>query len=680
MNSHINQTMIEGLLSVGLGRKPEVHWEPISNRVEPVLNALSDRRIALPQLQGGETENRLLSRTGLGLLATNVAAIPNFDSAWPEQEGMQRLATVAMELGAVGAKVVTNFFFCERYIQSFVEELEMRMLVSMAEQAPESKIEVSPLELVFFAAMHHALMRSASADGELSRTVIDVLNGLRTEETSQLLMCLDDGLPQCKNSEDYANLARRLFPESQSGEQSDASQKQGQKQQGLGSGQAPQNAQDPGQPSGSDNGQAGQDSGGAQAPGECNSAATSGSQAVNSQPLKGAQASSESPDSGKGQGGEDSSGAQASGESNSADMSDGQAGHGPSDSANQDNADKATSDAQPANSAETVDSKACSANGEAAKEGEPASDSAKSAVIGQLALDGQQDQECAQATGQSQADPSALQQEGFAVASSDAQAADGTIDSDATSWFLGGDSLIARRDDMCEVGTVCDGRLVSTLLRVFQDKKPKSNGYVPAGPRVAANRMWRLKHLGDVAVFRKPQPRSGIDISVQILLDTSASMAKSLKCASDVTIALAEAMARTSGAKCSLAVFPAAGAYTQTILPFGGQVSKARRTMQTVRAAGGTPLGPAMADVIPYLERQRTMRKLLLVITDGEPGNSCEVLNQMKRAQERDIEVIGIGIGEQLEGQLKRLIPRSAVVKTVHDLAPALEQVFRDER
>ena len=87
-----------------------------------------------------------------------------------------------------------------------------------------------------------------------------------------------------------------------------------------------------------------------------------------------------------------------------------------------------------------------------------------------------------------------------------------------------------------------------------------------------------------------------------------------------------------------------------------------------------------MADVIPYLERQRTMRKLLLVITDGEPGNSCEVLNQMKRAQERDIEVIGIGIGEQLEGRLKTFIPRSAVVKTVHDLDPALEQVFRNDR
>jgi Mg-chelatase subunit ChlD len=192
--------------------------------------------------------------------------------------------------------------------------------------------------------------------------------------------------------------------------------------------------------------------------------------------------------------------------------------------------------------------------------------------------------------------------------------------------------------------------------------------------------MWRLKRLGDVAVFRKPQPRSGIDISVQILLDTSGSMAGSLQCASDVTIALAEAMARTSGAKCSLAVFPAAGAYSQTILPFGGQISKARRTMQTIRAFGGTPLGGAMADVIPYLERQRTMRKLLLVITDGSPRDSSEVFSQMKLAQERDIEVIGIGIGEQLEGRLKTFIPRSAVVKTVHDLAPALEQVFRNDR
>lgn len=660
MNSHINQTMIEGLLSVGLGRKPEVHWEPISNGVEPVLNALSDRRIALPQLQGGETENQLLSRTGLGLLATNVAAIPDFDSAWPEQEGMQRLATAAMELGAVGAKVVTNYFFCERYIQSFVEELEMRMLVSRAEQPPESKVGVSPLELVFFAAMHHALMQSSSADGELSRTVIDVLNGLRTDETSQLLMCLDDGLLQCKNSEDYANLARRLFPESRSGEQGDATQKQGQAgnsqapggsppnqapQNQAGNDQSPQGGQAPGQPSGSDQGQGAGDSAGAQAPGEAASAGMSGGQAGSGQPQEGAQASDAPSSSDQGQGGGDSAGAQATGES---------------------------SDAQPDKPA---DSKVCSANGEPSTEGKPATEADKIAVINQSADEGQKSQECAQAIVQGPAEPSAPQQEGMAVAPSDAHALD------ATSWCLGGgDSLIALRDGMLEVGTVCDGRLVATLLRVFQDKKPKCNGYVPAGPRVAANRMWRLKRLGDVAVFRKPQPRSGIDISVQILLDTSGSMAGSLQCASDVTIALAEAMARTSGAKCSLAVFPAAGAYSQTILPFGGQISKARRTMQTIRAFGGTPLGGAMADVIPYLERQRTMRKLLLVITDGSPRDSSEVFSQMKLAQERDIEVIGIGIGEQLEGRLKTFIPRSAVVKTVHDLAPALEQVFRNDR
>ena len=690
MNSHINQTMIEGLLSVGLGRKPEVHWEPISNGVEPVLNALSDRRIALPQLQGGETENQLLSRTGLGLLATNVAAIPDFDSAWPEQEGMQRLATAAMELGAVGAKVVTNYFFCERYIQSFVEELEMRMLVSRAEQPPESKVGVSPLELVFFAAMHHALMQSSSADGELSRTVIDVLNGLRTDETSQLLMCLDDGLLQCKNSEDYANLARRLFPESRSGEQGDATQKQGQAgnsqapggsppnqapQNQAGNDQSPQGGQAPGQPSGSDQGQGAGDSAGAQAPGEAASAGMSGGQAGSGQPQEGAQASDAPSSSDQGQGGGDSAGAQATRESSTADMSGAQAGHGSSDSANQDGTDKAASDAQPAKPAGTADVNGCSANGEPSTEGKPATEADKIAVINQSADEGQKSQECAQAIVQGPAEPSAPQQEGMAVAPSDAHALD------ATSWCLGGgDSLIARRDGMLEVGTVCDGRLVATLLRVFQDKKPKCNGYVPAGPRVAANRMWRLKRLGDVAVFRKPQPRSGIDISVQILLDTSGSMAGSLQCASDVTIALAEAMARTSGAKCSLAVFPAAGAYSQTILPFGGQISKARRTMQTIRAFGGTPLGGAMADVIPYLERQRTMRKLLLVITDGSPRDSSEVFSQMKLAQERDIEVIGIGIGEQLEGRLKTFIPRSAVVKTVHDLAPALEQVFRNDR
>ena len=554
MNSQINQTMIEGLLSIGLGRKPEVHWEPFRNELEPVLQALADHRVALPQLRGNETESHLLSRTGLGLLTTNVADAQDYAAAWPVG-GMQRIATVAMELGAVAAKVVTNFFFCERYVQSFVEELEFDLLVARCEGENRGEWQESPMNLVFLMSMHHALMRANLAESDLSRTVNGVLDTYRAHDPiHHLFRTLDAALADCAGTEDYAALACVLFPDaSDSNDTSSDEQSSGEcnQTQDGGSNQPDLNEQGAKQPTDQDLGSS--DSG--------HQAFTEG----------GAGCCSIS-----------------SGDAASADLQEG---------LEQQEVNGQSRDMPSSNSL------GLTTDGEAPFASVVESDGDVPCVF-MIPEDGP-------LTDQSQS---------------------------TTLCCIGGDALMAERVEPIQSEKVSDSRLVATLLRVFQEKKPKSNGYVTAGPRVASHRMWRLKRLGDVAVFRKPVARCGIDISVQILLDTSGSMSRDLQCASNVTIALAEAMARTSGAKCALSVFPASGAYTQDILGFGGQVASARREIRRIHACGGTPMGEAMAEVIPRLGRERSLRKLLLVITDGSPGNSSKVRDQVSVADSLGIE------------------------------------------
>lgn len=630
MNSQINQTMIEGLLSVGLGRKPEVHWEPFNSELEPVLQALAECRVALPQLKGNESELLLLSRTGLGMLATKVADAQEFAAVWPES-GMQRLATVAMELGAVAAKIVSDFFFCERYLQSFVEELEFGLLVARCESTERGESQESPLNLVFFMAMHHALTRANLATGDLARTVNGVLDAYRSDVACQaLLRPLDSCLADCVGSEDYAVLSRMLFPKAGGG--SDASSEQQssaedhQSQAGGDSlpGKNEQEAERSGdQVQGSSNSghQTPSEGGAACSSSFCGDAAISVPQAVIEH------------------------------------ESDTEVGHMPVGQSQGDTAAEGQASGQISGHLQDGQKQEC--NGQLPEL--PDSNS--------LGLSPQSDA------------PIAFESEGEVQGIVKMPAGEPSSEqTDSTSWcFVGGDGLTAERTDSVQSEKVSDARLVATLLRVFQDKKPKSNGYVAAGPRIAAHRMWRLKRLGDVAVFRKPIARCGIDISVQILLDTSGSMSHDLQCASNVTIALAEAMARTSGAKCALSVFPASGAYTQEILGFGGQVALARREIRRIRACGGTPMGEAMAEVIPRLGRERSLRKLLLVITDGSPGNSAKVRDQVSVADSMGIEVVGIGIGEGLGSVLRNLIPKSASVTSVTQLAPALERVFRGD-
>lgn len=222
-------------------------------------------------------------------------------------------------------------------------------------------------------------------------------------------------------------------------------------------------------------------------------------------------------------------------------------------------------------------------------------------------------------------------------------------------------------------------RLVSVLLRELQDRRRRIARLRSSGPRVDATRIWRMRRLGDMDVFRKKAPVHGIDCAVSILLDTSASMSDDIEMAAQVTYALALAFQRVSGVQTSIDAFPGESASVEELLRFKQPIATARSEIEAVRASGGTPTGRALAWRLERILEVRCEKRFVFVITDGEPNlGDIPVLNEaLELAAQQNVEVIGIGIGDKacVEDHFASFVK----VQTVADLPRELEALFKKD-
>ena len=221
--------------------------------------------------------------------------------------------------------------------------------------------------------------------------------------------------------------------------------------------------------------------------------------------------------------------------------------------------------------------------------------------------------------------------------------------------------------------------LVSRLVRVFakelQDKRRRPSKLAPAGGQVVGNRVWRIKRVGDMNVFRVRSEVTGIDAAATILLDRSGSMDGCIKMAAEVSVACAQALERISKVKTSIEMFPGSSHNTQTLQAFGESARQIQKRVQDVYACGGTPLAEAIAEVVPKLMAQRVTKRVLLIVTDGEPNNVESAMRALEHARKSDIEVMGIGIGYG-GSSIKRMVPASVAINEASELPGALEKMF----
>ncbi|OKO99411.1 VWA domain-containing protein [Xenorhabdus eapokensis] len=170
------------------------------------------------------------------------------------------------------------------------------------------------------------------------------------------------------------------------------------------------------------------------------------------------------------------------------------------------------------------------------------------------------------------------------------------------------------------------------------------------GKRVDARKLHRVV-MGDTRVFLNPEAKKRPNTAVHILVDMSSSMvykAANGKERQDIAreASLAISMALEAIPDVNPAVTFFGGNRNQPVFSVvkHGDTVQNRAGRFGFKATGGTPMAEAMWYAAFELTKTREERKMLIVVTDGQPQSAPACRSVIDLCERSDVEVIGIGV------------------------------------
>ncbi len=200
---------------------------------------------------------------------------------------------------------------------------------------------------------------------------------------------------------------------------------------------------------------------------------------------------------------------------------------------------------------------------------------------------------------------------------------------------------------------------------------------------------------GDAKIFQRKALRQGINTAVHILFDTSGSMTGStgggvgspIELGCKACFAAASALYGVPGISLAVTAFPGEADvkydgqgrsccapshrpnHDQTVAPILKHNEKMHNLFKA-RACGNTPMDSAIWWALQEMQPLPQSRKIILLITDGEPDHRELALNAIKSAADLGFELYGIGITNAF---ISKLLPgRSEVIQSIEELPCAL--------
>lgn len=174
-------------------------------------------------------------------------------------------------------------------------------------------------------------------------------------------------------------------------------------------------------------------------------------------------------------------------------------------------------------------------------------------------------------------------------------------------------------------------------------------------------------------VFLRREEVPGVNTAVHILLDISGSMYRRIHLATSACYAVASALSGIPGINVGVTAFPAP---TPNDIPGVCPLVRHGQRVGTgfdVPATGSTPLAEALWWIAKTMLSLKENRKILLLITDGQPDNSQKALEALHMLQNLGTEVMGIAIQSP---ELARLLPIQANIDNMNDLAGAIFNIL----
>lgn len=227
-------------------------------------------------------------------------------------------------------------------------------------------------------------------------------------------------------------------------------------------------------------------------------------------------------------------------------------------------------------------------------------------------------------------------------------------------------------------------KIRAALQGLVQSQRLKRTQHSNRGRRIDGTRLHHLA-LGDSKVFLRSSVQAAPNTAIHLLVDKSESMGYQvldrqtnqlitrMPIALEASLALALALEGLPGVNPGVTAFP--GGYDDAVyrLLAHGQRLRSRAGAFSLSPSGSTPMTEAIWFGAAALLRCQEPRKVLMVMTDGQPNDTLSTLAILQSCRDSGIETVGIGLGIEVS----HLFPVAIVINDLQELRTRLFELSK---
>ena len=217
-------------------------------------------------------------------------------------------------------------------------------------------------------------------------------------------------------------------------------------------------------------------------------------------------------------------------------------------------------------------------------------------------------------------------------------------------------------------------RMRARMIGFLESTKRKPKQYGLSGKKIAASKLVKMS-FGDPKIFRKKSEEAAVNTAVVIMVDASGSMGgeKQAIC-SEASFALHNTLYGLPGVSACTAIFAGTGGRKEVSMLTNFD-EKPTSQMFNQPSNGGTPMAAALWAARALLLNRPEPRKILLVLTDGEPDSRERAKTTSERLESEGIEIGAIGI---IHEGVKHIWPNHKIINNIKELPPAVFGVMQE--
>ncbi len=219
-------------------------------------------------------------------------------------------------------------------------------------------------------------------------------------------------------------------------------------------------------------------------------------------------------------------------------------------------------------------------------------------------------------------------------------------------------------------------KLRAQLMGLVQAARQNRDFARRSGRKLDSKRVTRILS-GDTRIFRKRGDRVEANTAVHVLTDLSGSMnGHEEVVARETSLAIALALEAIPGVSPAVTYFSGGSSDpVRSAVRHGQSVRRnVSRFVEPVR--GSTPMAEGIWFAAYELAKAAENRKLMIVITDGDPDNSIACHTVLDLCESAGIDTVGIGI---CHNRVQDIFDRSIVIHSINELRSTLFKLVKDK-